>query len=369
MKVLLTHPFFWPHVRRGAEREVHDLGVRLRAAGDDARLMTGAPDGVLRRGAVDGLPVTWVRTPVPRVLERRGWTAPTVFGGVAAVGAALSRADLVHAFLYADAAGVALADRLLRRRRPLVLKLTGTVLPERMRELRVDRELFRRALEGADEVWVNSRWASEQMAGFGVPMRIVPAGLDEQTFRPGPPRRDEPVVLCAQAPTDPRKRLVDLLDAWPAVVDAVPGAQLQLAGSAPAPVRQALLERLPAALRSTVVFLGDLPDTALAEAYARARVVVTPSVHEALGLTGLEALACGTPVAGARSGATPEILTAGAGALFAPLDPQDCARAIVELLTAPTDGLVDRCRAAALPWAWPGVVTTVRERYAALLGD
>lgn len=357
MHVLLSHPFFWPHVARGAEREVHDLGAGLAALGHRVDLVTGQPHGLTSSAVVDGIRVRYVRTPLPGPLQRRGLQREGAFGAVVAGASLLSRADVTACFHYADAVGA----KATRPRRPVVLKLTGTVPRDRVADLPVERRLLGRALEVADEVWVNSRYALEAMAGWDRPMSVVPAGLDDVTFVPSAPRRSRPTVLCASTPDDPRKRVVDLVDAWPEVAAALDDPELLLAGAASPETRQALLERLPEGLRPGVRFVGVLSGAALAAAYSAVHVVVAPSVHEALGLVTLEAMACGTPVAGARSGATPELLDRpGTGVLFEPLDPASCAAAVlacVDLAASPeTSG---GCRDSALRWALPGVVAQV----------
>lgn len=328
--------------------------------------MTSTPTGVLQRRRIGGLDVRYVRTPVPGPLARRGWTHETTFSGVAAAATLASGADLVHAWLYGDGYGAAQALRL--RPRPLVLKLTGTVLPDRVARLPVDDRLLRSALARADEVWCNSTFAREEMAGFGVPMHVVPAGVDLERFVPGGPAR-EPVVLSASAPGDPRKRLVDVFDAWPAVRAAVPEARLRVAGAADARTRQDLLDRLPGAAAASVTFLGDVRDDDLVAEYQQAAVTVAPAVHEALGLTTIESLACGTPVAGARSGATAELVEDDrTGALFGPADPEDAADAILRALALSSrPGTVAACRDAATPYGWDRVAAVVADRYQALL--
>jgi glycosyltransferase involved in cell wall biosynthesis len=365
--VLLTHPYFWPHVRRGAEREVHDVGARLAERGHRVDLVTGQPSGLTSRAQVDGVGVRYVRTPLPGGLARRGVTRETAFGAVAGVAAAASRADVVVSYLYADALGASLTHP----RRPLVLKLTGAVSLRWLedQEQRLERGLLRRALGRADEVWVNSRYVVDVMADWGRQVHVVPAGLDERTFVPCAERSPEPLVLCTAAPDEPRKRLVDLLDGWSTVRDALPGARLALAQSSSATTRAGLLARLRPADRGSVSFVGRLGDTELAEAYSSAWVVVAPAVREAFGLATVEALACGTPVAGADSGATPELLSApGTGALFAPADPSALAEAVVTAAAlSGTGGVRERCRAAALPHAWPGVVDDVERRLQGLV--
>lgn len=350
MHVLLSHPFFWPHVARGAEREVHDVGTRLATRGHRVDLVTGQPSGVTSVTSYDGLRVRYVRTPVPRSLARRGLQREGAFGAVVAGASLLSRADVAACFHYADAVGA----KATRPRRPVVLKLTGTVPRDRVDGLPVERRLLARALDVADEVWVNSRYALEAMAGWGREMSVIPAGLDGTVFRPAAPRTEHVTVLCASTPDEPRKRVDDLLAAWPAVRDALPGAQLLLAGAASEQRRRAVTD-------PSVTFLGVLRGDDLVAAYSSAHAVVAPYVHEALGLVTLEALACGTPVAGARSGATPELLDQpGTGTLFEPLDPTSCAEAVVAAVGLLDDpGTPTRCRTSALRFDLDDVIVQV----------
>lgn len=55
-----------------------------------------------------------------------------------------------------------------------------------------------------------------------------------------------------------------------------------------------------------LISLGHVSDEGLVQLYANAALLVQPSLMEGFGLTALEALLCGTPVAAARAGALPE---------------------------------------------------------------
>lgn len=371
MHVLLSHPYFWPHVVRGAEREVHDVGTGLAARGHRVTLITGQPTGLTTSGRFGGLRVRYVRSALPSFLAQRGVTREAAFVPVAAGAALASRADAVLSYHYADAYGIAKADRLTRRRRPKVLKLTGSVPRWYQDEhgTRVDGTLLRRALDAADEVWVNSPYVAEAMADWDVPMHVVPAGLDDQAFTPCAERSGVPVVLCTAAAEEPRKRVVDLFDAWAAVADALPGARLHLAQDVGPATRGALLDRVPEALRDSVEFVGRLEGPALAKAYSSAWVAVAPAMYEALGLATIEALACGTPVAGARSGATPWLLDQpGTGTLFEPADPASLAEAVVAAAAlTPHPGTADSCRTAAQRFSWPAILDDVERRLEGLL--
>jgi glycosyltransferase involved in cell wall biosynthesis len=321
---------------------MHELAGRLARRGETVRVLTGTPRGLASRSIIDGVPVYYARTP-----RLPSWPEPGPgFAAVAFAGSLGARADVVHSLHYADAAGAA------RALAPVILKLTGTVLPDRTHGL--DARLFQSAIERSAEVWVNSRWAQDQMAGYDVPLRVVPAGVDTTAFRPGT-RSARPLVVCAAAGDEPRKRLSHLLDAWPAVLAAMPDAELVLAGRGhPA--------GLPAGVRS----VGELAPEAMAALYAQAWVVVAPALYEALGLVTLEALACGTPVAGADSGATSELLRDPlTGALADPDSTDAMAEAIVRAAALSQDpATADRCRQVALHYDWDTVVPQVLAGYA-----
>lgn len=102
-------------------------------------------------------------------------------------------------------------------------------------------------------------------------------------------------------------------------------------------------ERLRATLRSSpagsyVKFVGRVSDRQLSWLYRHAELFVMPSFSEGFGLTGLEAMAHGTPVVSARASCLPEVY--GEAALY--FDPVDRSALVTSL-----DGLLrDRdCRA------------------------
>ena len=102
-----------------------------------------------------------------------------------------------------------------------------------------------------------------------------------------------------------------------------------------------------------VVHLGLVSESGLRALYADASAVCIPSLHEGFGFTALEAMAMGTPVVAARSGALPE--TAGPCALFAePGDPESMANALEATLSdeVATAARVAGGRARAASFTW-----------------
>jgi glycosyltransferase involved in cell wall biosynthesis len=87
-------------------------------------------------------------------------------------------------------------------------------------------------------------------------------------------------------------------------------------------------------LGDRVRFLGHVPNEELPAIYNLADCFVYPSLYEAFGLAGVEAMACGCPVAGARAAAIPEVL-GDAAALFDPYSPEDMARSILSIVRDP----------------------------------
>jgi glycosyltransferase involved in cell wall biosynthesis len=206
--------------------------------------------------------------------------------------------DLVH--LHSSKAG--LAGRLaIRGRRPTVFQPHAWSFDAVTGPLRAATVAWER---------LGARWAhavicvseAERAAGADVGIdaewHVVPNGVDLRTFRPSSRTLararlgldDAPTVVCVGRLC--RQKGQDLLlDAWPAVRVAVPGARLELVGDGPDHAALAA-RRLPGvSLRGR---RDDVPDW-----YSAADVVALPSRWEGMSLAVLEALACGASLVAA----------------------------------------------------------------------
>lgn len=163
------------------------------------------------------------------------------------------------------------------------------------------------------------RWHGEGLP----PIRVIFGGVDLQRFQPpahrGEIRRkwglaERDFLFLTVRRLDPRMGLVNLVRAFALVALNHPNAQLWLAGKGPeAPQLEALIRELK--LERHVKLLGFVPEADLPSLYGAADCTLMPSLDlEGFGLATVESLACGTPVMGTRSGATPELLE--------PLDPR-----------------------------------------------
>lgn len=154
---------------------------------------------------------------------------------------------------------------------------------------------------------------------------------------------------------EPRKNLVTLVRAFEEVLrNTELEPQLVIAGQRGWMNDElfALIEK--AEFSKHILFTGYLTDDDLRALYSSCRVAVYPSLYEGFGLPPLEAMACGAPVITSRIPVIMETSTQ-AARLVNPIDVQELAAALVELLTdAPAREHLSRVglkRAAEYTWA------------------
>lgn len=234
----------------------------------------------------------------------------------------------------------------------------------------VTRRLLRRIGDSVDVMTYVSEWCRERIAPALSPraragMARVSPGVDTERFRPGcggaEVRRrlgivpDAPVVVCT-ARLVRRKGQDALIRAWPAVLDAHPGARLLLVGDGPDRRR---LERMAVrrGLGSSVIFTGGVSWHEVPAYTDAGNVFAMPCrtrllglEPEAWGIVFLEAQACGLPVIIGRSGGAPETLLDPAGGEVLVGGHQELSEAILRRLRAGTARR--RPEASLARWSW-----------------
>ena len=213
------------------------------------------------------------------------------------------------------------------------------------------RTIGRRALR----VVVPSRFSGGELAELaGVPaerIEVIPGGVDERFSPDADAERakrelglERPYVLTVGG-MGLRKNLAALEPAQPELERL--GVELVAAG-----VRRT--HHAPSEGLGALRPLGYVADELLPGLYAGARGFVLPSLHEGFGLTCIEAMAAGVPVAASNRGALPEAC-GGAAVHFDPDDREATADAVRQIVE---DGpqrerliAAGRARAAELTWA------------------
>ena len=340
MDVALLHPYYWPEVRRGSERVVHDLAAGFTAEGHAATVLT---THATRRAATrveDGVIVRRLGRRPERLASWTGLPAPAAHLPAAWRALRAGAPDVAHAFYVGE--GLAALAWARRAGRPTVFSTMGLPRPEGAAGRGRALAAARRVARGVDAVVAISTAVAEGVERLlGVRARVIHPGVDLDAFAPGGQRAEEPTLYCAAALEDPRKQADVLLGAFTRVRRERPRAQLVLER----PASPALAARL-GGHAGVELAPAARDDATLRERYRAAWVRVLPSRAEAFGLVVAEGLACGTPGVGTNEGGIPEVLgDEGVGRLFAPGDEGALARALLEALDLAADpATAARCR-------------------------
>ena len=314
----------------GAQEHLFSLLTRIDRSRYETNVVALSNGPAVRKLQRAGIPVLVIDDP----------DDATAVGAVAAHLATV-RPDVVHNHMYrAELVGTRAAIALgkVGHRRPYIV---STVHSSRVRSAE-DREQLRRLTPHMDQLIAVSRSIERKIVDERrntTRVRMIYNGVDLERYDHQEPcctlRDDygmEPgsQIVGVVARLDPEKGHPTLLEAWPAVLRAVPDAYLLIVGEG---ARREDLERQARELRIAhrVVFTGRRDDVPAVT--AALDVAVLPSYREAQGLTILEAMALSRPVVASNVGGIPEMIEHGVtGLLVPPHDPAALAAAIVRLL-------------------------------------
>ncbi len=246
----------------------------------------------------------------------------------------------------------------------------------------VDRRLEMAAAEGYSERYAKGRWYSfvkmqtrvarrlpriltvsqaskaDIQRDHGVQSRrisVVPVGVDPKVFRPLPefPRERGLIVTTASADAA-MKGLPVLLEAVGRLLSRREIRLVVIGKCRPAGPTDRFLRQ--AGMGDSVKFVSDLSQGEIVSLYAKAAVVVVPSLYEGFSLPAIEAMSCAAPLVVSSGGALPEVVGADGAALFAqPGNHLQLAAAIEKVLDSDdlARQLGDRGRLRVLAnWSW-----------------
>ena len=182
-------------------------------------------------------------------------------------------------------------------------------VPERLSDARLRLEAC--IARSADVVLASSAEELAHLARLGVARaraKVVPCGVDTERFSPEGPaaeRSRRPRLLAAQPLTAPRSLSIALC-----ALAEIPDAELVITGG---PGQAGLskdknyreIQRLARKLKvhSRLVCTGRVADGDLPALLRSADLLVSTAPYEPVGMTAIQAMACGTPVVAAAAGA------------------------------------------------------------------
>jgi glycosyltransferase involved in cell wall biosynthesis len=185
-----------------------------------------------------------------------------------------------------------------------------------------------------------------QKAKLGKQFAIVPAGIDENKFSPsakigeqvthslknllGIPTDTKEILLFAGRLGE-EKNVHFLIKSFSMIQKKRPSTHLVLAGDGP--LKNQLLHEMAHTQEGLNVHLpGYIDYTLMPALYKMCKVLVFPSKTETLGLTTLEAMSCGLPVAAIHAMGSQEILAGDNGGILTDEDPAKFSAAVLALL-------------------------------------
>jgi glycosyltransferase involved in cell wall biosynthesis len=314
----------------GAQEHLYSLVTRIDPARYDVSVVSLSAGSAVRKLQRAGVPVL--------VIDDRD---DAIAVGALAAHLADVRPDVVHAHMYRAetvAARAVIALREAGQRRPY---LVATAHSSRVRS-EADRATLLELTPQFDRIIAVSTAIQAKLAHEGrdiVPISLIRNGVDLQRYD-----EQEPCCTLAEeygmepgsqivgvvARLEPEKGHPTLLEAWPAVIRAVPDVYLLVVGEGS---RRDALEAQARELRIAhrIVFTGRRDD--MPAVTAALDVAVLPSYREAQGLSVLEAMALSRPVVASNVGGIPEMIQDGVtGLLVPPHDSEALAAAIIRLL-------------------------------------
>lgn len=308
VKIVLTHPFCWPYVRRGSERFLAELAREFTKHGHDVTTISSQPGRYAYEPTENG----------PRILVGQWWhpamakfriQGTHTFAPGCLYHILQLKPDIVFCLHYIDA-WVANLARTWRGFKTIYY-VTGPPVPHYLPRIPPDRMMMKSAIQKSDRVITLGRFCDSLVKQhYGVTAEILPVPVDLEKFQAtSKPLHEPPTLLGIGSFDERRKGIRVLIDSFCKIKDEIPNARLILSGKFPEPLQHELLGPLDSSIRESidVLGLGSIDD--LPAIYQRATITVIPSMWEAYGMTALESLACGTPVVGADHAGLGELLS------------------------------------------------------------
>lgn len=284
--------------------------------------------------------------------------------------------DLIHAhFGYPD--GVVAAKLAKRYKVPFIITEHASWVPWMNNYPKARRQAVWAASRCSFHIAVSNfaRQTIEQFTGDTERLRVLPNGVDVNVFR----------RAADFGPADPNQILyvgfmrhikgIDiLLRAMALLVKQKPDLRLVLIGGGiyrDSKAQEGQLRQLTQelGLEKNVEFVGIKTPQEVARYMCESSLLVLPSRTETFGAVLIEALACGTPVVATRCGGTEDIVRDEIGRLVEKENPEELARAMMDVIVRRKEFDPDKLRQYALKnFSWEEVAKRTGELYNEAIG-
>ncbi|MDH3386397.1 MAG: glycosyltransferase family 4 protein [Gammaproteobacteria bacterium] len=353
MKIAFTHPYCWPFMRRGNERNIDVMARYFTRQGHEVTTISSRPGRYGIEHDDSGTRILARPIEIPGMSLLRINTMHT-FWLTAWRELQRHQFDVVHSLLFTDA--LAATMRAPGRGFATVFQMNGVALPGlSCRRFPPEAAMYRRVMKSADALITCSEYIRALVQEhYGVDSIVIPPMVDVDTFASGSSRAAErPYLLAAGDFTVPRKGIRVLLEAFPLVKREYPELVLRLSGCMPEQLIAPLIRTMPEKIRGDIELLGlGRPDD-LPTLYSESSVLVLPAMGEPSGTVLMEAWAAGTPIVTTNHGGVPEFVTPEVGIMFEPMtgdletrNAEGLAEAIVKAMQlAQNPATADACRA------------------------
>lgn len=349
MKICLVNAFFHPY-KGGTENHMYELGKRI-AKKEDVFVYTSRLKGTKAHEVFEGMKIYRTKArlyKMPLIYPPPLAIAPNVKKEIAALDKKLNF-DIfhLHGRWYPD---FGYAAKYAKRKKKLFMMTLHNARPVGISPAITTFGTFydsiygKKLLKAADRMIAVSRFVKEDISKYGVDkekIEVIHNGVDTKFFKPSKKTFREKnadkfdTLLVYLGRLVEQKGLIHLIDAMADVVKEYPKTGVLIAGKGKEKERlQKRARRL--GLSGNVVFSGFIPEEQLPNLYSSADIFVLPSLWEVLGISLLEASACGVPLLASDVGGIPEVVEDGVnGFLFKAGDVKELAQKIRILVGDP----------------------------------
>jgi glycosyltransferase involved in cell wall biosynthesis len=272
--------------------------------------------------------------------------------------------DIIHAYDYPWAQGFVAAHLAKKHKKKFVQSIFGEVVPHKDELIHHDelgeqfKNFSRHVLSQSDLILAVSKHCAQEVSYVDLDpaqVKVTYYGIDTKRFSPDADARlvrsehqlGEKHVVLFLGQVRLRKGPQVLLEAAPNILHRVPNTVFLIVGPDYGIAENLLARAKELGISSEFLLLGQKPDETLPGLFAACDVFVFPSCTpiECLGLSTVQAMACGRPVVGSNINGVPEVIVDGSTGFLVEPNNSDALAAKISVLLE-DDGLRARMGAA-----------------------